>query len=172
MRMTRFVCAGSVSILFVGSANAQLFGDSIDVNLVGGITLTDLGVLVGPGVELAGGDVSTDFGAFLFPGEFIDIGDSTINMAFDTSLGEDGMLIFSDLDFGAGIGDVALTSTIAAVGDAQLSFTTTSITLDLTEWFSVGGPAVFNLELTEVPTPASVAVFGIAGFAASRRRRA
>jgi MYXO-CTERM domain-containing protein len=172
MKTTNLLCLASASVLCANAANAQLLGDAIDVNLDGGIVLADLGVVVGAGVELQGGDASTNFGAFLFPMEFIDIGDASIDMAFDLPLGDMGMLTFSDLDFGAGIGDVALTSNNAAVGDAQLSFTTDSITLDLSDWFFEGGPAVFNLQLTEVPAPGALALAGAAGLAATRRRRA
>lgn len=165
--------SGFALLLCAGAANAgaTLFGDSVNVDLVGGINLSDVGVVVGPGVELQGGDFSTNWGAFLFASESIDIGETTISMAFDTALGEFGMLTFSDLDFGAGIGDVALISTIPEVTDAQLSFTTNSVTLDLTDWFALGTPGTMELRLTEVPAPSALALLGFGGLVGARRRR-
>ena len=156
------------------SANAAtLLGDTVDVTLAGGIVLEDFGVLVGPGVELQGGDASTNWGAFLFPSESIDIGADTISMAFDTSLGSDAMLTFSDLDFGAGIAGVTLTSSIPEVTQANVSFTDTSITLDLTAWFAVGGPATLDLQLTAVPLPAAAWMFiaALGSLGVVRRKR-
>jgi hypothetical protein len=161
-------------LLFSGAAAnaASLLGDSVDVTLAGGITLEDFGVVVGDGVELQGGDVSTAWGAFLFGSEFIDIGADTISMAFDLPLGEGAMLTFGDLDFGAGIGGVTLTSTIDAVSQANVSFTSDSITLDLSAWFTEGGAGTLELQLQQVPVPAAVWLFGSAllGFAGLRRR--
>ncbi len=138
---------------------STLLGDSVDVTLAGGIILEDFGVVVDSGVELQGGDPSTAWGAFLFPTEFIDIGEDTISMAFDTSLGENAVLTFSDLDFGAGIGGVTLLSTIPSVTQANVSFTATSITLDLTEWFFTSEAGTLELQLTQVPLPAAAWLF-------------
>lgn len=173
MKNVLAVTSMGAAALFGASANAaSLFGDNIDVTLDGSIVLEDFGVLVGPGVELQGGDISTNWGAFLFPSESIDIGEDTISMAFDTSLGEFAVLTFSDLDFGAGIGGVSLVSTIPAVTAANLSFTDTSITLDLADWFAVGGPGTLELTLSEVPVPGAVWLMGgaLAGLGFMRRR--
>ncbi|MFK7886489.1 MAG: VPLPA-CTERM sorting domain-containing protein [Gammaproteobacteria bacterium] len=163
-------------LMFSGaSASASsLLGDSIDVTLAGGIVLEDFGVIVGDDVELLGGDASTAWGGFLFVGESIDIGADTISMAFDLPLGDGGMLTFSDLDFGAGIGGVTLTSTIPAVQQANVSFTSDSITLDLSAWFAEGGGGTLDLQLQAVPVPAAVWLFGSAllGFGGLRRRKA
>ncbi len=169
------LATGALCLMAFGasSANAStLLGDSIDVTLAGGIVLEDFGVVVGSGVELEGGDFSTNWGAFLFAGESIDIGADTISMAFDLPLGENGMLTFSDLDFGAGIGGVSLVSTIPTVTDANLFFTADSITLDLTAWFSEGGGGTLELTLSEVPLPAAIWLFGAAlgGLGFVRRR--
>ena len=157
---------------------ATLIGDSIDVTLTGGIGLQDLGIVVGPGVEIQGGNAATNFGAFLFAGESIDIGASSIAMAFGDALGENGMLTFSDLDFGAGIGAVTLTSDNGAVTQADVSSTPTSITLDATDWFFAGGPANLTLTWTEagatvVPLPAGglLLLGGLAALPLLRRAR-
>ena len=173
MKAIHAMCAGSAALICVGSANASatLIGDLVDVNLDGGIVLEDLVVLGGAGIELEGGNASTNFGAFLFPLECIDLGATTIDMVFELPLGSDGMLTFSDLDFGAGIGAVGITSDNAAVQAAQVSFTSASITLDATDWFTAGGPAPIPLPLPEVPAPGAAALAGLAGLAAVRRRR-
>ncbi|MFK8014497.1 MAG: hypothetical protein AB8G17_03495, partial [Gammaproteobacteria bacterium] len=143
MKFVSKTCAiailGACAWTTASASASTLIGDTIDVELTGGLSVLDTGVLVGPGVELQGGDASTNWGAFLFPSESIDIDATTISMAFDTSLGEFAMLTFSDLDFGAGIGGVTLASTIPEVTMANVSFTADSITLDLTDWFAVGG---------------------------------
>lgn len=168
---------GALGLMALTSASANaatLIGDLVDVTLVGGIELEDTGVLVGDGVELGAGDASTAWGAFLFPSESIDIGADTISMAFDTSLGQNGMLTFGDLDFGAGIGAVTLISTIPAVTDANVSFTANSITLDLTDWFLTAEPGTLELQISEVPLPAAVWMFlaALGSLSVMRRRRA
>lgn len=163
---------GAMALASTGANAASLIGDSVDVVLSGGIVLEDFGVVVGPGVELQGGDASTNWGAFLFPTESVDIGADTISMAFDTSLGDGAILTFSDLDFGAGIGGVTLISSIPEVTQANVSFTATSITLDLDAWFDVGGAGTLDLQLTEVPLPAAAWLFvaALGSLGLTRRR--
>ncbi|MEO1573541.1 MAG: VPLPA-CTERM sorting domain-containing protein [Pseudomonadota bacterium] len=169
------LCVGVLGAMAMatGSAHAaSLIGDTVDVVLSGGIVLEDFGIVVGPGVELQGGDPSTAWGAFLFPTESIDIGADTISMAFDTSLGDDAILTFDDLDFGAGIGGVTLISSIPEVTQANVSFTATSITLDLDAWFDAGGAGTLELQLTEVPLPAAAWLFiaALGSLGLTRRR--
>lgn len=169
------LCVGVLGAMAMASGSAQaasLIGDTVDVTLSGGIVLEDFGIVVGPGVELQGGDVSTNWGAFLFPTESIDIGADTISMAFDTSLGDDAILTFDGLDFGAGIGGVTLISSIPEVTQANVSFTATSITLDLDAWFDVGGAGTLELQLTEVPLPAAAWLFiaALGSLGLTRRR--
>lgn len=166
--------ASGLLLLSSASASASLIGDLVDITLTGGIQLQDTGVLVTDGVEIVGGDGSTDFGGFLFVGESIDIGADFILISLDLPLGADGMLTFSDLDFGAGIGDVSLMSTVLSVTQDSVSFTSDSITLDLSGWFDEGGPGVLALELTAVPVPAAVWLFGSAllGLGGLSRRNA
>lgn len=170
MKISLFKKIITVAVLSLsGIVNASLIGDTIDVELTGGLSLLDQAVLVGDNVELQGGDASTNFGAFLFASEFIDIGANTITMAFDTSLGDGGVLSFTDLDFGAGIGNVFFSSSIPEI--VLGGFTENSITLDLSAWFAVGGPAevtMFLVEATPVPVPgalllmlSALGVFGV-----------
>jgi len=158
---------------------ASLLGDEIDITLTGGIALEDLSVLVGSGVEIQGGDMSTNFGSFLFASESIDIGADTIDMQFDTSLGADANLTFGDLDFGLGIASATLVSTIPEVTQSDVTTTPTSVTIDASDWFAVGGVATLNLTLTEVqmeviPLPATGALLllgiGVACVARGRRK--
>ena len=70
-------------LLLASGAQAipTLIGDTVDVELTGGISLSDSGILVDNSVELQGGDASTNFGAFLFPMEFIDLQATSIVMS-------------------------------------------------------------------------------------------
>ncbi|MEM9045099.1 MAG: VPLPA-CTERM sorting domain-containing protein [Pseudomonadota bacterium] len=167
--------AASIAVAAPSQA-ATLIGDQVDIALTGGISLQDLGVLVNDDVEIQGGDASTDFGEFLFASEFIDIGADRIDLQFDLPLGSDGMLTFSDLDFGLGIGVASLTSTNAAVTQANVSTTLTSVTIDASDWFFAGGEATLSLTLTEVPLPAAgwflLLGIGAIGFARSKHQGA
>jgi hypothetical protein len=144
------------SLLISANSQASLIGDTIDITLAGAIELQDIGILVDNDVEIVGGDASTDFGGFLFPSEFIDIGDTSISMQFDLPLGENGLLTFSDLDFGTGIVDVLLTSSIPIVNQSNVSFTSSSITLDFADWFFEGGTGSFTLDLSQAVAPEPV----------------
>lgn len=170
------LAASALCLMAFGAASANastLLGDSVDVTLTGDIELQDLGVVVGAGVELQGGDAGTNWGAFLFPTEFIDIGADTISMAFDTSLGDMAELVFSDLDFGSGIANVTLVSTIPEITAANLFFTSDSITLaNLDDWFNAGTAGTIDLTISAVPLPAAIWLFGAAlgGLGFMRRR--
>lgn len=155
-----------------GSAQATLIGDTIDVTLTGGIAISDVGVLVGPGIEFQGGDASTNFGSFLFPMEFMDVQATSVVMGFDTSLGFNAMLTFSSLDLGSNIIDVILTT--ANTNIVLAGFTATSFTLDMSAWFFVGDPADIRVDLvTAVPEPNMVGLLaiGLIGLGLAIRRR-
>jgi hypothetical protein len=77
-------------------------------------------------------------------------------MQFDLPLGENGVLTFSDLDFGTGIVDVLLTSSIPIVNQSNVSFTSSSITLDFADWFFEGGTGSFTLDLSQAVAPEPV----------------
>lgn len=171
--LRRFGMLATVACLSAGSAQAAtLFSDSIDVTLTGSIALQDLGVVVSPTVELGGGDFGTNFGSFLFVGESIDIGATSVEIQLDLPLGQNGALTFSDLDFGTGIADATLTSTNAAVEQADLTFTASSFTIDLSDYFFAGGASSIVVQLTAIPVPAGGALLltGMGAFIGLRRR--
>lgn len=71
--------------------------------------------------------------------------------------------VFTDLDFGAGIGDVSLSfSGLPGLSDSDLTFTSDSITLNLANVGNVGDPNYWELTITEVPIPAAAWLFGSA----------
>lgn len=67
---------------------------------------------------------------------------------------------------------MTLASTIPEVTMANVSFTADSITLDLTDWFAVGGPGTLDLTISEVPLPAAFWLFtaAIGGLGFVRRK--
>jgi len=171
------VFALGTSLFLAGNAHASLIGDAVNVTLTGSIELEDLNVIVTEGIELSGEDNSTDFGSFFFNEEFIDIQAMSIEINLSDALGEFAMLTFSDLNLGADITDAILTSSIDTVTQMNISFTATSVTLDLSEYFALGGQSNLNLALStvsEVSSPSVFALFSmvLAGLFVSRKKLA
>ena len=151
-------------------AQAGLLGKTVTVNYnySGNPTYTD-SVTVGAGIEMTcpgGFDLCNALSA---PTQTVDFGDNTISYAYVSTTGQPSgfdnvlpnMFSFLDLDMGAPITGVTLSTGIAGLDGSRISFTADSVMVDM-HGLALGFGGGFTLTLTAVPEPGSLVLFGTA----------
>jgi hypothetical protein len=183
--MKRFVLA--LALLAPGVAQAGLLGTQAVVRYdfsTGGFPInTSDTVVIGPGIELSCPGAADICRVLTAPdSQTIDLGDTTIRYAFAGPastfvLADLSSMIFEQLDAGAPILGVALATDLPDLDAGRISFTATSVTVDLNGVALPGPTSFFELSLVlapvEVPAPAAFLPFaaGLLGLGLLRRRR-
>lgn len=172
------VAAACVFFSFISSSEASLIGDQITIERhvpdFGTVVASDT-IVVGDGVEIACPAVSPlcplSGTAFQF-----DIGAFTIRFSLDEPILFGGNsfngFLFADLDLGGDIVAVELASSFAGLDASRIAFDADSVSVNLLGLVSSDPFFELTLVVTEVPEPASLALFsaGLAGVVALRRR--
>jgi hypothetical protein len=188
------VLVGAVAVLTAGlsgisASHASLIGTSVTLNYDYYTPANTVDLLkVGPGPEVSctgGGGGNANVCSLLnLPSQSVDIGASSIRYSHVGTGGQFTPSILNGFDFenlnpGFTIGNVILTTNIANLDASRLSFTGSSVKVDMEGLFLTttrNSPDFFNLGLTSaVPEPSTWAmmILGFAGIGlmAFRQRR-
>ncbi len=175
----------AVALLPALASAAGLIGTTVDVRYHyddGSTVLNTLdSVLVGAGAELSCPGSAQLCGVLTSPTQTLDFGDSSIRYDY---VGQNGStsgfnngpvngFAFESLFTGATITGVNLSTNIAGLTDARLSFSAHGVQVDM-RGLPLGAQAFYQLDLqtAPVPEPASAALlFGGLGLLVARRRR-
>ena len=163
-------------------AQAGLLGQTItlEYNYLAPAATTD-SILVGAGVEVTctgGGAGNANVCTMLTaPNQFLDFGDTTIAYSYSGSesggfnpVTPNGMT-FANLNLGAPIVDVLIDTAIVGLDDTRVSFTATSVTVQM-GGLGLGFSNYFILTPVTAPEPWSLGCLaaGLAALTATRRR--
>lgn len=157
-------------LLPTAPARAGLLGTTITLNynfLVPAASTDSLLVTSGVEVTCTGGGTGNAnvCGMLTAPTQYLDIGDTTIAYSYvgGTPGGfnptEPNGMEFLDLDIGGPITSVLLSTGIAGLDLSRISFTATSVAIDM-HGLGLGFSNSFTLTLVTVPEPAALALLG------------
>ena len=183
MKCLRSIILAALCLLpTLSAARAGLLGSNITIDynyLVPGWS-TDI-VTVTAGVEiscLGGGSGNANLcAALIAPNQYLDIGDTSIGYSY-IGTNNSGFnpvspngFTFRDLNLGGPIVAVGLSTDIAGFSTSRISFTDTSVTVEL-GGLAMGTSAYFTLDITAVPEPigAAMLVGAVGGLLVLRRR--
>jgi PEP-CTERM motif-containing protein len=173
--------AGVLALPLRAAAAPTLIGDNVTINWYFPSLATlfaTTGVLVGGGVEVACPGANPLCAGFVEPAT-IDIGATSIVISEEAGSSWAGTtfngLEFTSLDFGAGISLIGftLTTDLAGLTNADISFTGNSISFNAAGLSFVDAPYTIRLDLitASAPEPGTLALLGLAVTMAALGRR-